>query len=179
MFLIGITGPKYSGKDTVAQMLVEDYQFNQIRLADPIHEFVNKLGFPLHFKKEEYRPIMVTMGMQSRKVWEDVFIQCAEKRMRKIIKDYVTKYNLDANPKIVVSDIRFNNEWNWVRKHHGVIWRVEGRTEIDTNDPAEIGISQHYKPDIIIDNTGTKEQLDTMIAGAYDTTAEAIRCWEK
>jgi len=169
MLLIGLSGSKYSGKDTIAKYLVDKHDFDQIRLADPIHRFIKTIELDKHFKKEQYRPLMVMMGLTCRKLNEDIFIQHANKRINDFIK-YAEDGTTHWNPRIVVSDIRFCNEWLWVKSRGGFIWKIEGRVEIDKNDPAEIGIPENFKPCVTIENDKSKSKLFNAIEVALEDT---------
>jgi len=165
MNLLGINGPKRSGKDTVAKFLVQRYGFTQLKFAEPIHQFIQTLKLDKNFEKEAYRNLMVMMGLTCRKLDTDIFV--------KYINDKIYEADL-TNENIVISDIRFLNEWNWIKENGGVIWKISGRVNIDRNDPAEIGIPEYCVPDFILNNTGSMAYLQKQI---IETLAKTKAIW--
>lgn len=73
---------------------------------------------------------------------------------------------VDYLPKWIVSDMRFPNEFDGVKKNEGITVRIV-RGHIETNDPSlhssETSLDNHFlqgKFDCVIDNDGTIEQLE-------------------
>lgn len=64
---------------------------------------------------------------------------------------------------IIIKDIRFENEAEFIRKHNGQIWHVVRHNAEKVNaHSSEFGIVFNEK-DIIIDNNGTLEQLSMVV----------------
>lgn len=163
--LIGLCGRAGSGKDTVAELLYIRGRFARYAMAKPLKDALAAMGIfePARDKKElplpgrpfSYRQAAQTLGTEwARNLDPDFWINLAERN--------VTRY-LKENTPVVITDIRFENEEKFVRKHGGVIWQIVGRS-------AELGdaaghVSEQYKPtpDLIIDNSSTLKQLELMV----------------
>lgn len=128
MLLIGISGKARTGKDTVARHLVKQYGFHQLAFADPIVDgLIEMLGIPAEYrstKKEEqipgfpfsYRIAAQTLGTEwGRGLCPSIWIRVMEKR--------ISEFS-DGMDRIVISDVRFENEASWIRDL-GFLWHVE------------------------------------------------------
>jgi hypothetical protein len=71
--------------------------------------------------------------------------------------------NVSDEGVIVIKDIRFENEADYLRRHNGQIWHVL-RRDIEKVNPhsSELGIKIQDN-DIVIDNNGSLEQLATAV----------------
>jgi len=125
--LIGLVGKAGSGKDTVANYLVNNYRFNSIAYADPIKEKLCKM---LHIPVWEYdnmkrskwssekcqylingRDILVGVGMMMREHDEQQFVRYVDK----LINEYIDT---------VVTDVRFDNEIEHINKRGGIVIKI-------------------------------------------------------
>lgn len=132
--LIGLVGKKGSGKDTVADFLIDRFNFMKIAFADPLKKVLQVLFLledrQLHDPKYKEmvddrwgmspRQMMQMMGTDivRAKFGEDFWL----KHMDYTLKQHETKF-------IVISDVRFKNEAEWVRNNGGILIRL--RTETD------------------------------------------------
>lgn len=123
MRLIGISGAKGSGKDTFASMLLE-YNSSSINIrtmafADPIYDMVavmlGRTVAELKVMKREgsaLRHMLQTLGTEwgrnliDNNVWVDV----TKKRIESISSEY---------DYIILTDVRFENEADYIQKSHG------------------------------------------------------------
>jgi len=125
--IIGICGPARSGKDTLADSFVsifKEYKVKTQKLAFSkelkyeCRSFVKKtLGIDVFTEvteeKDIIRPLLVTWGTHVRRKLDDnVWINALEKRMH-------------SNKIIIISDVRFENEFNWIKKQGGKIVFVD------------------------------------------------------
>lgn len=135
--LIGLTGYKGSGKDTVADRLVAKHGFVKIAFADPIREML-RAGFALkdrHFNEDKEtvipwlgvspRYLMQTLGTEwgRQQIRVDIWVRYMTQRLR-----YAREHELD----VVISDVRFPNEEALVHAFDGIVIRiVRGEPEED------------------------------------------------
>lgn len=181
--IIGIYGKKHSGKDTISDFICQKYDFVKYGFGDPIkeiaaimfgftesqlygnekeqidetwgispREFFQKFGtnyaqfiFPKHF------PNIFECGENKRTIWVKVFE-----------KWYLRKIKVNPNLKIVINDIRFNHEYDVIKKMGGYIIKVE--REILLNNDYHISENEldNYNDDkfnYIIKNNSSKEDL--------------------
>ena len=133
--IIGLSGYARSGKDTVANYLVEKYGFVKISFADPMREAlyrlnpridvaemhgvslataVDGLGWEnLKADSPDVRPLMQRMGTEvGRQMFGENF--WVEQAMKLAAK----------HENVVLADVRFKNEADAVLAADGALWRV-------------------------------------------------------
>lgn len=168
--LVGITGFAGTGKDTIANYLKECYtdQFRSIAFADPIRTAMKAIfgwddSYFAHPKKNEIDPrygisprkAMQTLGTEWGRnlINTDLWLMIAGEKA----KEYLT-WGYD----VLITDVRFENEANWVRTNGGVIWHVlrDGVQGAGTESKhaSESGIV-FVSGDIRIDNNYALEDL--------------------
>lgn len=149
--LVFLTGKQRSGKDTVADMLVEHFGFHKVSLADKVKEVARDL-----FKMEgKDRGLLIKIGTGMRAIDEDVWV------------NYLLQSH-GPNKPWVIPDVRFLNEFNKFKEMGGVAVAVDADVEVRSkregydpeyeNDPTE-GALVHLEHDYRIDNNGTIPQL--------------------
>ena len=121
--IIGICGPARSGKDTLADSFVEIFKEYKVKtqklsfakeLKYECKSFVKRtLGIDIFTEvteeKDIIRPLLVTWGTHVRRRLNDnVWIDALAKRMH-------------SNKIIIISDVRFENEFNWIKERGGKI----------------------------------------------------------
>jgi hypothetical protein len=170
--IIGLTGYAQSGKDTVANILVERYGFTRIAFADKIRELLYEanpmydsiVGEPLFVKAKvdrdgweeakkspHIRRLLQTTGVAARKLFgEDFWVKQA-------LKD------ISPDGNYVLADVRFENEADEIKFTGGQIWRVK-RLGVD---PVNGHISETqmdgYPVDQIFVNNTTIDDLEVLI----------------
>jgi tRNA uridine 5-carbamoylmethylation protein Kti12 len=166
--IIGLTGYAQSGKDTVAQTLVEKYKYERVAFADAIREIlydmnpnfrdtllqqaVNNHGWDEVKKDPAVRRMLQNLGVGARKVLgDDVWVVAALRKLD------------DINQNYVITDVRFENEAVMIKQLKGELWRVK-RPGIEA---VNNHISEHemdgYKVDRILHNGGTLEELELLV----------------
>lgn len=133
--IIGLKGKAGSGKDTVADYLVEKHGFIKITFAYAVKEIVSILtGWPINllmgdtpesrkFREGEVHPDFGLTGRQLlQKIGTDLFrdgfdsdtwIKIARRRV------------LESNNNVVISDVRFPNECEMIQCNGGYIINVQ------------------------------------------------------
>jgi hypothetical protein len=125
--IIGIAGPARSGKDTLCNQFIEIFHEIGIKakrsaLADQLKleskDFVfNTLGIDVFTENTEekniIRPFLVTWGTHvRRKLDPDIWIKKIQE-------------SIEKNSIIIVPDIRFKNEFDWVKSNNGYMFFVD------------------------------------------------------
>lgn len=183
MILIGLTGRAGCGKDTIASFLCEAHGFVQIALADPLRDGLKAMfgvtdeqlhrrdlkEAPIDWIGRSPRELLQTLGTEwgREHVAADLWLRVAARRIDRI----------KASPPclhvagIVVSDIRFENEADWLREHGGQVWHIKRQTGNQLDSQAAAHSSEQHIPakagEPRIYNFGTLEQL-------YDQVTEII-----
>ena len=172
--IIGITGRKFNGKDTLGNYLVNNYNYMKLSYAEPIKEISRILfGFndeQLYGGLKEIidenwntspRTIMQFLGTEIfRKqmnqvipdIGENFWIKCLEVKMLNILKE-------NPSQKFVICDVRFPNELEAIKKLGGIVIRV--KRDLNTNNDTHE--SEKYIENLDVNyefsNNGTVQQL--------------------
>lgn len=171
--LIGVTGKARSGKDTVADRLVDQYGFNRFTFARPLKEAI-KIMFDLsddhvdgHLKEEVVpwigkspRELMQSLGTEwardhvSPEIWINVL---AVVYSRAVVAHQ--KSGVGSPFLAVVTDVRFDNEAQWIRSMGGIVVQVVRDIAPDVRSHvSEAGVSL-VNTDLLIKNNGTLDEL--------------------
>lgn len=170
--IIGLSGFARSGKDTVAEILVNDYGFERVAFADPIRnilyalnpavdgervaDMVDNYGWDIAKSKPEVREFLQTLGYAARMhITPEVWVMAAFAKMR-------------ADKNYVIADVRFRNEAEWIKKYNGEVWRVERPGVEAVNAHVSEWEMNEYSFDHGINNDGTLEQLRHLVKTLYE-----------
>jgi hypothetical protein len=178
--IIALSGYARSGKDTIADHLVEKYGFIKLSFATPMREALYRLnpeirdmtGLVYTFKQAvnlfgwddmktyfpPYRGLMQRMGTEvGREMFgEDFWVDQALKQ-------------LEGNSKIVFADCRYQNEASAVRNAGGDIWRVHKPGVEAANDHTSEHDLDDYTFDSYVLNVSTIEELKRLVDDKYAT----------
>lgn len=172
MKLIGLSGRAGSGKDTVANYMVNNYNYTKLSFGKVLKDVVSCIfGWPRYLlegdtkesrefrEKEdkwwsEHLKIKITPRIAMQKIGTDVFrMHFHQDIWLLILKKQITKYD-----KIVVTDIRFLNEYNMIKNMGGNVFKISKSNIIkDTHLSENILDNIQFKYEI--DNNGTIEEL--------------------
>ena len=158
--LIIFSGKQYSGKDTVAKIMLEKMpEFRRCAMGDIIKlTYGKEKGLTLEEiekNKAIYRADLIKLGNQGRAQSPDYWL-------KKIIEQ-------DGN--IMVTDVRVQHEYDVFKKAGAKTIRVEASREtrmkrgelVGENDITEIGLDNIKDWDFIIDNNSTYENLTKQV----------------
>jgi len=133
MILIGIAGKARSGKDTIAEYMVNEYGAHRYALADPLKEAISvATGIPLDdFYNEEKKEIENPFwGLSPRYFAQHFGTECMRHQFREDFwlkraeLEYVRVLQECHPAFFVIPDIRFENEVDWIREMGGEMWHV-------------------------------------------------------
>lgn len=134
--LIALTGPAGTGKDTIADILANDYGYAKLAFADPIRvmlrglfEFAEIDPAYMGDRSLKEQPIPGLHGVSYRRMAQTLGTewgqQCVGRHFWVEMLDRAVQAKRAQGEKLlVVSDLRFNHEALWVREQGGEIWRV-------------------------------------------------------
>jgi hypothetical protein len=180
--IIAITGYARSGKDTVTEMLIEIFSkrgetWEKLSLASPLKDML-KVGLGLDDKDpraEElygvnYRTLAQTLGTEWGRniVCEDIWTRIAEQRAK--------------GKNVIISDLRFESEADWVRKAGGVVVHLE-RKDLqriaESKHSSEAGIDMHHGDYKILNNWNIRVLYDTceQVAGDLEDILAHKLAW--
>lgn len=195
MKLVGVIGQKNAGKSTIASILVEQFGYQEFAFADPLKQIIEIL-FCLdcsyvndqQLKEQMIEELRVSPRRLMQQIGTDLFREKLEQvlpelelqgytlwiwNMKKRIENYCkTMESLGKEVKIVISDIRFEDEQNFVNLIDGSILIEVIRTsnsQTDTNNQIDHHKSEHLSIKTgsmtknIITNDGSLEELEEKV----------------
>ena len=171
--LIRLTGEAGSGKDTVGQILSNDHGYIRESFKENIiYPLANIFDIsPSIFCDRELKekPSASLFGQSPREVMQSFGTDWGRNMIHPDIWVNHTKRNilelLDKNFKVVVTDVRYNNEAEMIRDLGGEIWKIDrpdNPFKIDTSHCSENGIADDHI-DLTINNHSDIDKLKRMI----------------
>ena len=200
MNIVGLVGKSGSGKDTVANILVNE-GYERVASADTMKDDLCRYLDITHEEFEQYKnkPLKVVhteegfhhMKGEDRFGKTRIFGKFAfDFSLRRLLQQYgmdmrdhfgpdywisrSVKKILDADEvfvneskkQVVISDIRFQNEWDYVKSMGGKVVLIKGREELTQEDQKQHITEQlatnpntEIEADLIITNDGSLEDL--------------------
>ena len=172
--LIGLVGKARSGKDTAADALVKAFGAERYAFADPLKDMLEAAfgdkfregdrESPIPWLGKSPRHLMQTLGTEWGRelVHPDLWVLLAESR-RKVAEA--------KGVGMVVSDVRFLNEADWIMSSGGLL--------IEILRPGAEQVAEHVSEDALgglvlptqIINDGTVQDLQ-------DTVVQYVEAWE-
>ena len=170
--IIGLSGYAQSGKNTVADILVDHHGFTQLAFADAIREFVYRINPMVACSPTGYLQDLVNL-----KGWDEAKQEPQVRRLlqdtgasgRDMIDEYLwvaltlSQINNPQDGRYVITDVRFPNEASAISSQGGQIWRIE-RPGVDAvNDHISETALDAWIFDETIVNDGSIEDLKKKI----------------
>lgn len=171
--IIGITGRKFSGKDTLGDFFVKSYNYKQIAYADALKIAVkaifdfddeqlygNKKEEVDDFWKKSPRQVLQFVGTDLFRnhthelmpnVGKDIWVEVVKRKILNGIKK-------DPNACFIITDARFHNEVNAIKELGGTIIKLHRNTGYEDNHESEALIDT-LPFDYEFENNGTKGDL--------------------
>lgn len=153
--LIGICGDAGSGKDTLANGIAAMDVYFVYNFADPIKSAINAMfGFgPVHWENREWKekPLDWLLGTVSPRVlaqslgtdWgrnmidSEIWLKIAQQKFARIDGTARLEHGRILGLGMIIPDVRFVNEAQWIRDAGGILFKVE------RPDQEEISESSH------------------------------------
>ena len=164
--LIGIAGRARSGKDTVANFIIAAVGGYRYSFADPIRAMLAPLGIDMadpywHARKEEPIP---ALGVSPRRMMQTLGTEWGRNLINPDLWLVMAHQRLLRNgPGMVISDVRFENEAAWIRKHGGrIIHVIRPEAKAVEAHASEDGIEMQ-DTDARLFNSGTLEELQLSV----------------
>ena len=156
MILIGLMGYKQSGKDTCADYLVRHHGFQKYAFAEPVKQ-VCKIMFQLEtsqMEDEQKEKLDMRWNMTPRQMMQKVGTDMVRNHLGKDfwVKSMEMRVKKKNDPKVVVSDVRFQNEAEWIKQHNGVLVRIVDGTTNHTDQHQSETEQLAIQEDIVLYN---------------------------
>lgn len=165
------------GKDTAAQVLLDEFSFQRIAFADPIKGALLALD-PLVPGPEDGEYLRLSEHTQARS-WSEIKDLPEVRRLMQSLGTEVGRNLFDADlwvklaerklestlsvGDVVVTDVRFPNEARLIRGYGGMLVRLERPEFGPVNEHVSDRASERWTYDHKIDNDGDIESLHTQI----------------
>lgn len=179
--LIGLSGRKRSGKDSIGQYLEREHGYTIDYFAKPLKEAVRNI---FHWSKahtdgpmdksepdlkeavDEFwgkspRLVMQLFGTEvGRQIDVEVWVKSLQLRVQQGLDSGAVKY--------AITDVRFENEAEIIKKLGGEVWRVErpGLPASGDLHPSETSLDSYQHFDHVIVNDGTLDDLYRKVSAA-------------
>lgn len=177
MQILGLTGQKRAGKDTVAEILYDWRKIRYvefIRFAEPIEDMLRVIVPDISSRltdelKEQNIPnitasprrLLQTLGTEwGRSIDPDLWVKAANNSLNKLLRR-------EYPPLVVFTDVRFDNEAEYIRSLGGKIMQIRRDLAVfHDSHPSESGINSSLI-DITIYNNSTITVLGITARSAY------------
>lgn len=189
--LIGIYGRARSGKDTAADYLAKRHGLLKYAFAEPIKQML-KAVFGDHFHEgdrsgicpetgKSYREMMQTIGTEWGRdmMHPELWVRMAAKKWQWVqdgcpfetpigTASHVCLGDKPVNNGMIISDVRFRSEAEWIRRAGGVVIQLYGRgSDVPVGIPGHISESglRLNEVDMGLNNNGDLEHLKYLLDG--------------
>jgi len=167
MKLIGLTGPAGCGKTTLANILIEDHEFTRVKFADPLKDMLRAM-----YRNTGMSPDDIERRLEGdlKEVKCDI-IGCTPRwAMQTLGTDWGRKLinenlwlnltiavlaDMPDDARIVIDDVRFDNEAQVVSLYGGRTYMITGRGGIEGYHESEDGV----QCDLHVNNDSGLEKL--------------------
>ena len=175
--IIGLSGKKQSGKDTVYQLadaLMEGARIGRVAFGDAVrHEVSEITGYRMDFIEEhkaEFRTLLQVWGTDFRRHFNgsEYWLE----KMTGVIDKASSHYDV-----LFITDVRFSNEAEFVKNLGGKLVKVERRQEVyqhiedavPDSHSSETAMDDYSKYDYVINNNGSESELTTAVSSMLST----------
>ncbi len=185
--IIGITGPAGCGKGTVADYLSAYYGYRGTSFATPLKKAaaivfnMSEQDMFTEVREKKEQPLEVWGGLSIRRMLQLLGTEVARSIYENVWvnnMDLRTKGARDIGMGIVIDDMRFDNEAQWVRDNGGRVIHLSRPSEKDgtkhTEHASEIGVEKKGD-DIVLINCGT---IDALKSTLDEIMIEQRLCWK-
>lgn len=161
--IIALCGKKRSGKDTIGQYLVDHYGFTRLAFADPLKNACKEI-FDFSdeqldgedkeslddYWKETPRRLFQVIGTELMRQTlpqhcpsiDNIWVKSLDRRMMNLIQK--------GNDKFVITDLRFDSEYQYILSKGGNVWKVE--KNIDINKDKQLNTNDFHSSETSFDN---------------------------
>lgn len=171
MRIIGLTGKAGAGKDTVADRLVEKHGFVKYALADPIKKMLDVIDVDCRTRETKELPHPV-FGVSPRRMAQTLgtewmrdticsngWLRLATQFIEMQRAHIVTFMDVPLYSGVVIPDIRFENEAQWLRDQGGELWHISRPSVAHVSEHSSENGVAFFASDFWIRNDSTLEHL--------------------
>ncbi len=169
--LLGITGKAGSGKDTFAKYFIEQHDFTRYAFAGPIKRMI-EAGFGLTpdiwDDREKKEQEIEWLGRSPRYLAQTIGTEWGRELVHADLWLLLAEQARCRHDNLIITDVRFDNEAQWIKEHGGHVVSIEARgMAVDNQKHASEGGVHPAYIDITVRNTGTIEHLHTKASDVF------------
>ena len=183
--IIGLLAKKGFGKDTAGDYLVTNYGFKKVAFAEPLKDACAILfGFTDEQLYGSLKEVVdERWGVPPRKILQYLGTDILRNEINTVIPGIGEnfwinrlKINCEQNPdiKYVISDVRFQNEVDWIHEMGGVVIKIDRPILSDDRHGSEKNIDLIENYDKLINNDGSIEEFYEKIDVVFKTIINNI-----
>lgn len=183
--LIGLAGRARTGKTTAATHLVNVHGFQSYAFADPLREgLMNIFNLsPCDFDGDRKEQPIGWLGRSARELMQSMGTEWGRNLVHPELWLLLAEQNLeflgqthDTATGFVISDLRFENEADFVRKRGGIVVHVlrPDATEVNPHvSESGIGIQDN---DLVLHNDGALDELFGQLDELFTALTARVDC---
>ena len=168
--IIGISGQAGSGKDTAGSFLLSFLGGYTYSFASPIKRMLAQIGVDLNdpFWDSRKDDVIPLLGVSPRHLMQTLGTEWGQHMVNRDIWVIMAKDRLlRSGPGMIVTDVRFEHEAEWVRNSGGRILHLTGRKRGARQHSSEKLFEVHPE-DFMLSNSGSLEDLQTNLKAMFD-----------
>lgn len=151
--IIGLSGPKGCGKDTIYKVIKTLCDCHKIAFADPIRDMTSKILNISDNDIDVFKRTEVTLSFgdkviktQGRHIYREIGMCMRSFDCNQFINYVRNTINSDKESLWIITDVRFQNEVDFIHSQNGKIILIEREGYEYDNHPSEQMITQYdYK----------------------------------
>lgn len=167
--LIGIAGAARTGKDTLANFIIAAIGGYRYGFADPIREMMKPLGIDMSdpYWQVNKENVIPALGVSPRRIMQTLGTDWGRQMINARLWIFLANQRLLAfGPGMVISDVRFEDEADWIRQHGGLILHIQRDVQAVEEHVSENGV-QIQDVDFVIKNDGSLEDLQNIVKNIF------------
>lgn len=200
--ILGLAGRAGAGKDTGADVLCEAHQFYRFAFADPVRKEITDAFCidPALFLRpyKEHKTAALAVDRCTDRNFVTVVAKLGQsiavpRSPREIMRWWATEYRRAQNPhywtrkagdtlhdalrrgfrRVVITDVRFKNEADFIRYHGGRVWMISRASSesAPANHQSESELTS-IAPDVVIENNRSMTAFAAEIMKTYRASHE-------
>ena len=173
MMMIGLCGRAGAGKDTVADVLIDRFGFSSYSLAAEIKSCLVDLDpfIPINNRPVRLSELLLDSSLEVlkrsypevRRLLQVLGAEVVRARVESFWVDRLEdRLVVDKPKRVVITDVRFENEIKWIRYLGGMVFCVERDGVHDeyagAKHSSELGVDDEFI-DSVVNNSGSLEDL--------------------
>lgn len=178
--IIGLSGYARSGKDEIANILMQKYRFKRVAFADPIKEFVFRVN-PILNDGRRLQSVVDSFGWEvtksrseARRMLQEVGVVARDMFGPNFWVDIALHRFNHHHDDVVISDVRFKNEFNTIKQLGGKVYRVSREHAVPVNNHISETELDNAVFDAMIENNGTLQDLEATVDDLMSSYAHKI-----